>query len=472
MSVTRLRPIKRTLIAILAIFALLPVLQAQAGPITGIADENLEDWSPGIWSSFNATGVNQVRHIVPWNVAMGGPVHAADLAETENWINAAQAKGLQILISFRYEYCTDQTKAELESEGRTCPGALPPSAAEYLTAVGRFREKFPQIATYTAWNEPNHTHASKYAPGQDANPAKFPWLAAAYWINLNFVCNLPKYGPSCTVIGGDFLDPNGNGEAFKSYINSYKATLAESGVSPSTWAIHPYTAAETGNWGLVDTKFMNLTENKPVWFTEVGGMVCRPGQVGQSGGLTAATLQASEEFQNNSTKNLINGINARPRVQRTYYYSLSGGDSAWACPQQPSGRYIWDSALLSGETPRPAYYTAFPNIKPPEVSKHDFNHDGNADMIGRKPNGELCLYKGNGLNGWINSTCQNIGYGWEMFDRLVGPGDFDHDGNVDMIGRKPNGELCLYKGNGLNGWLGGCQNIGYGWNIFDLLVAP
>jgi hypothetical protein len=357
MSMTRSLKPPLTLLAIVLLACLALAAPVQSATINGIADENLGTWSVSNWNAFQATGVKKVRHIVPWDTALPG--RAAELQEATVWISAAESKGLEVLISFNYNGCTDNPKSQLDQEGKTC-AAIPPTAAEYLDAVAKFREKFPQIKTYTAWNEPNHHHASTYSPGNSANPSSMPHLAAAYWVNLNFVCHLAKYGSNCSVIGGDFLDPNGNGEAFKSYLTTYKATLAESGVSPSTWAIHPYTAAESGNWGLVDSKFMAATESKPVWFTEVGGMICK---VGTNGGLTGSDLQGAENFQIQSVKNLLAGIDARPRVQRAYYYSFTGGTSPATCPG-PNG-YRWDSALFSGDVPRRAHYTAFPGAASP-----------------------------------------------------------------------------------------------------------
>ena len=83
----------------------------------------------------------------------------------------------------------------------------------------------------------------------------------------------------------------------------------------------------------------------------------------------------------------------------------------------------------------------------------DFTTDGKADVVARKPDGSLWLYRGNGAGGWASSEPIWLGGGWNMLDKVVSPGDFSGDGKADLIGRKPNGDLCLYKGNGAAWWL-------------------
>lgn len=107
------------------------------------------------------------------------------------------------------------------------------------------------------------------------------------------------------------------------------------------------------------------------------------------------------------------------------------------------------------------------------VAPGDFTGDGLADVLGRKPDGTLWLYSGNGVGGWIGSSGQHIGAGWSMFDLILAPGDFTGDGLADILARKPDGTLWLYRGNGIGGWLTGVgERIGEGWEMFDAIVAP
>ena len=437
---SRVRPWARgfllmPLLAVMLLFA----PRAQAVQITGIADENLEEWGGATWSAFNATGIKQVRHIIPWDTAY----RPAALQEAAAWINTAESHGLRVMISFGHNE------------------QLAPAPHEYLHAVAAFRALFPQVKDYTAWNEPNH-RPDGYP---EAKPAAH--VAAGYWVNLNFLCTHPHFGPPCTVAAGDFLDPNQSGEDLEKYIEKYKETLAEAGVSPSVWAIHPYKAAETNDWEKIEKYFLPHTEGKPIWFTEVGGLVCRKNK-----GYSQNNLAESLALQQQSVINLMN--KAMPAVQRTYYYAMSARhDGGFAC--EP-GNYQEDPALLHGGVPRPAYYTLFPWTQGGGgggTPTYDFSGDGKSDIIARKPDGSLWMYRGNGAGGWATGNGEWIGAGFQVFDAVRMTVDFSGDGTTDLIARKPDGSLWMFRGNGAGGWItGNPEWIGAGWNMFDALVTP
>ncbi len=83
----------------------------------------------------------------------------------------------------------------------------------------------------------------------------------------------------------------------------------------------------------------------------------------------------------------------------------------------------------------------------------DFNGDGSQDVVARQAsNGNLWLWRGNGSGGFIAPAVQ-IGSGWQTFNAIVGPGDFDGDQRPDVLARRASdGTLHLYAGNGTGGW--------------------
>jgi stage II sporulation protein D len=99
----------------------------------------------------------------------------------------------------------------------------------------------------------------------------------------------------------------------------------------------------------------------------------------------------------------------------------------------------------------------------------DFDGDGFSDLLARRASGgALILYAGNGVGGF--RTWRQVGGGWEIFSAVLGPGDFDGDGNVDVLARAKDGLLHLYPGNGSGGWKPR-RTIGSGWQGFTALTA-
>ena len=56
--------------------------------------------------------------------------------------------------------------------------------------------------------------------------------------------------------------------------------------------------------------------------------------------------------------------------------------------------------------------------------------------------------------------------GWDVFDTIVGRGDWNGDGRTDLLARKADGSLWLYPGNGSGGFLSPSQ-VGNGWGMFS-----
>src|SRR5674476_643767 len=103
-------------------------------------------------------------------------------------------------------------------------------------------------------------------------------------------------------------------------------------------------------------------------------------------------------------------------------------------------------------------------------SPGDFTGDGKADILGETSTGDLYLYHGNGLGGFTGGSTK-IGSGWNVFARVFSPGDFTGDGKADILAETLTGDLYLYHGNGRGGFTGGSTKIGAGWNIFSAMFS-
>ena len=104
----------------------------------------------------------------------------------------------------------------------------------------------------------------------------------------------------------------------------------------------------------------------------------------------------------------------------------------------------------------------------------DWDGDGSTDLITRDSNGYMHLYRGNGV-AFVSGTGGQIGGpGWSGFTAIVRPGDWDKDGKPDLITRDANGYLHLYRGNGASGFVSGTggQLGGAGWGGFTAIVGP
>ncbi len=106
------------------------------------------------------------------------------------------------------------------------------------------------------------------------------------------------------------------------------------------------------------------------------------------------------------------------------------------------------------------------------LSPGDFDGDGGPDLIVRRTDGRLLLHRGNGAGGWVTGMGQPIGASWGSFTALLAPGDFSGDGRPDIIARRADGTLVMYRGNGAGGWVTGKpEQIGASWQSFTALFA-
>jgi hypothetical protein len=152
---------------------------------------------------------------------------------------------------------------------------------------------------------------------------------------------------------------------------------------------------------------------------------------------------------------------------------FSGDGKADIIARRPNGELILYTGNGDGGFTKPAAWKigAGWHIYDRVFSTGDWSGDGKADIIARKPNGELMLYHGNGGGGFATGKPTRIGAGWQIYDRIFSTGDWDGDGKSDILARKPNGELMFYAGNGAGGWAANAKRIGAGWQIYDRIFS-
>jgi hypothetical protein len=266
----------------------------------GVSDNDPAFFTNPLFTKVNAT---TARMTVDWNVAVMR--NQTLLRQAQGWIRAAQAAGVQPLISFG-------------GDSGAAGNYIPPTNV-YTAAIKAFIHDFPQVKLYTAWNEPDWV----YRPGIANHPA----LAASYFNALIRYCR------GCTVAAGDVYLPN---PQLGPWLRAYKRYLA---ATPKAWALHNYYDVRTHTGGQLRT-LESVAHTGQIWLTEISGVIRRghwqyPNQ-------TPAAAGRDESY-------LFSLPTKYRRITRIYHYQWLG-----TVDTPHTG---WDSGLIGPQgVPRPAYY--------------------------------------------------------------------------------------------------------------------
>ena len=275
--------------------------QLAAPAVAGAVTVGLADQKPASYADprARALGLRYARLSVPYDAATSAP------AQVEAWLSAVQGAGMAPHVAFEHLRTDD------------CPGApcTLPSRGRYGAAVRAFVARFPQVRTYTTWNEANH---------QTQPTAAHPEAVAGYYDELRSAC------PACTIVAGDVLDSG-------SYTRWLRGFLAAASTTPQLWGLHDYGDVTYGTSSGV--RDVLATVPGRLWIEETGALVSLRNQAGRQ------TLLVDESRVALAIDRAFALAKVNPRIARMYVYQWQAG---------PLDRF--DSGLVRPDgTFRPSY---------------------------------------------------------------------------------------------------------------------
>lgn len=243
---------------------------------------------------FTRLRLTKVRYVAAWDTALQP---GWERTQADQFMAVARGR-YDVLVSFARSY----------TPGRV---GKAPSTATYRKAVAAFVKRYPQVRTYSPWDESNTCSEPT---------CRRPQLAAAYYRTLQRACR------GCTVIAAEMLDTDYR--QMRSYLQRFIRAAGKP--TPRLWALHPY--SDANRFRTIGTRTMLQTVPGTVWMTEVGGIYS-----------FGSSFPPSAARQARATRWATRLAASSPRIARFYYYSFDGGGS-------------FDSGLLSPSgAQRPAY---------------------------------------------------------------------------------------------------------------------
>jgi hypothetical protein len=266
-----MRRARRLLPAVTAAVALLGPAATARAVVVGLADQ-----APGAYADarVHALGLRYARLVVPWDAATSQP------QAVQAWLAAVAAAGMTPHVAIEH-------LASDRCPNRPC---TTPTAAQYGAAIRRFVALFPQVRTYTTWNEANHVSQPV---------ADDPEAVAAYYDELRAAC------PGCTIVAGDVLDSG-------SYRRWLQRFLRASTTTPRLWGLHDYGDVTYGRTSGVDAVLATVPGT--LWIEETGGLVSLRNAAGRQ------TLAVGEATAASAIDRAFAIAAVRPRIARMYVY--------------------------------------------------------------------------------------------------------------------------------------------------------
>lgn len=237
----------------------------------GLGDQTLEMLKD---PRFRRLGVRHVRLVAPWDMAL------RERAELRAWVDAARGAGAEPFLALNH------------ARGQQCPKdpCSAPSAKRFERAFRAMRERFPEVRTFSTWNEPNH--ASQPVRGR-------PGLVADYYEVMERVCG------DCTIVAADVV---GDSSA-RAFVRGFRRAI---GGEPELWGLHNY--PDTNRFSFSGTRDFLRATKAPVWITETGGIVEFTTAAGK------APFPYDEARAARATSHMLRVARSDPRIERLYVY--------------------------------------------------------------------------------------------------------------------------------------------------------
>jgi hypothetical protein len=221
-----------TTLTLAAVCACLPSAAAEARPYVGFGEQNPLIFSDQRWIEMRAP---YVRYVVAWDAL----TTAAERAQTDLWMHAAQVRHPRVLLSFSHS----------RQPGRSLHM---PSNRQFKRQFRAFRARYPFVKTFQAWNEANHGSQPTF---------RKPTAAARIYDLVRRSCR------RCTVTAPSVLD---DGMKTIRWIKRFRRAAK---TRVRIWSLHNHIDANRNRLGRASTTKLFLRNTKGVvWFTETGGI--------------------------------------------------------------------------------------------------------------------------------------------------------------------------------------------------------
>ena len=262
---------------------------AHARPVYGMGDQN-----PTSYEDHRLLALHKLK-TARYSVSWDWYKDAQSAAILNWWMSRVKAAHLRPLISFNRNWHGSSGRRKI------------PSLKQYKKGFKLFRQHYPYVRDFTAWNEPNAPEQPFY---------KKPAKAAKFFNALRSSCK------KCTIVAGDINDSKN----MVRWLRTYKRHVRKAKV----WGLHNYKDTSSKHTRGTTRVFVRMVRGQ-VWLTETGGLLNRGGLKGQA----------------KAVKRVFSLTHQFKKIKRVYFYQWRGVRKSH-----------WDSGFLSPSgKKRPAYFT-------------------------------------------------------------------------------------------------------------------